>query len=48
MMGRYRTIEPTEYNHTKCREPAAFLAYRFQVEWVTAANRTAMNARAGI
>src|SRR5580693_5809072 len=41
-------MEPTEYSSTKCREAAAFFAYRFQVEWVAAASSTAAIASMGI
>src|SRR5688572_25416470 len=46
--GRYSTGVSAEYIHTKCFAPAARLADRFQVAWVSAASRTRATANKGM
>src|SRR5438067_7065696 len=46
--GQYSRTEPSEYSHTKCREPAAFFANRFQVACAAAASSTASSAIVGM
>src|SRR5580765_7425790 len=42
--GAQRTVDVTAYNHTNTAPPAARFASRFQVAWITAAERTRASA----
>src|SRR6187551_3161119 len=48
MMGEYKIAEAVENSQTKCFDPAARFAYKFQVACVAAASNTAQSAIRGM